>query len=195
MERLKIAVLASGKGSNAKALMEAVRKEERIDVVLFLSDREDAGVHELAEGEGTPSRVIDPEELKDGNRLLELLGKYGIRMIVLAGFFRKIPPEVVKAFRGRILNVHPALLPDFGGKGMYGEHVHRAVLEAGRKVSGITVHLVDEEYDNGATLFQKECPVKKNDTPQSLGERIKRMEHEYYPRIVIERAKELLNEG
>lgn len=192
MEHLSIVVFASGKGSNARALLSAVRKEPWLDVKLFLSDRSDAGVHELAEEKETPSRTLSSNELKDGAFILKLLRDRNVDMIVLAGFFRKIPAEVVKAYRGRILNVHPALLPDFGGKGMYGEHVHRAVIESGREVSGITIHSVDEDYDTGEKILQKECPVHRNDTPESLGERVKKLEHEHFPRVVVERAKELL---
>lgn len=194
MEQVNIAVFASGKGSNAEALLKELRSRPRIRVALFLSDRKEAGVLQLAEKEGIPFELLSSSELKNGDRILEILEAHGVNMIVLAGYFRKIPEEVIERYRGWILNVHPALLPEFGGKGMYGQKVHEAVLEAGRSKSGITVHLVDEIYDNGAILFQKECPVYPNDTPESLAERVKALEHRYYPARIIERAEELLTE-
>jgi phosphoribosylglycinamide formyltransferase-1 len=194
MERVDIAVFASGKGSNAEALLEELRSRPRIRAVLFLSDRGNAGALQLAEKERIPSRVLDAKEVRDGKRIREILEAQGVDMIVLAGYFRKIPEEVIEHYRGRILNVHPALLPEFGGKGMYGQNVHDAVLKAGKEKSGITVHLVDEIYDNGAILFQKECPVYPDDTPESLSERVKSLEHRYYPARIIERAEELLSE-
>ncbi len=192
MEQVKIAIFASGKGSNAKALIEALRDRPRIEVALLLSDRKDAGVFKLAEKEGIHSRCLKKNELKEGKALDSILQEHGIHLIVLAGFFRKIPEEVIEAYRGRILNVHPALLPNFGGKGMYGDHVHRAVIDAGKEESGISIHRVDEIYDNGEILFQKKCPVLPDDTPDRLGERIKGLEHEHYPQVVIEEAEKLL---
>ena len=189
---MNIAVFASGKGSNAQALLEALRERPGIEVELLLSDRKDAGALRLAEANGILNKALSPGEVKDGKALLSLLEKQDIHLIVLAGYFRKIPKEVVDSFRGRILNVHPALLPDHGGKGMYGTQVHKAVLDAGRKESGISVHRVDEIYDNGAILFQERCPVLDEDTPESLAERVKRLEHEHYPRIVIQEAEKLL---
>jgi phosphoribosylglycinamide formyltransferase-1 len=194
MERVNIAVFASGKGSNAEALLEELRSRPRIRAVLFFSDRENAGGLQLAEKEGIPCKVLDANEVRDGMRIREILEAHGVDMIVLAGYFRKIPEEVIEQYRGRILNVHPALLPEFGGKGMYGRNVHEAVLKAGKEKSGITVHLVDEVYDNGAIIFQKECPVYPNDTTESLSERVKSLEHRYYPARIIERAEELLSE-
>lgn len=193
MERVRIALFASGTGSNAEALFEELRSQPWIEAGLLLSDRAEAGALDKARKEGISTRVLTGSEVKDGERILDILQEAGIDLIVLAGYFRKVPEEVVAAYRGRILNVHPALLPDFGGQGMYGNKVHRAVLDAGAEQSGITVHLVDEIYDNGAILLQKECPVYENDTAETLGERVKELEHRYYPQEVIERAKALLD--
>ncbi len=192
MEQVRIAVFASGRGSNAKALFERLKEHSRIELALIVSDREDAGVLELGRAEKIPFKVLHGEEILDGSAILRVLEGEQIDLIVLAGYFKKIPEAVVEAYRGRILNVHPALLPEFGGKGMYGEHVHRAVLEEGKEKSGITVHRVDEHYDNGDILFQKPCPVKADDTPQTLAERVKALEHRYYPECVIEEARKLL---
>ncbi|MFB6258868.1 MAG: phosphoribosylglycinamide formyltransferase [Flavobacteriales bacterium] len=194
MEHVNIALFASGQGSNVKALFEWVRTYSRIEIALLLTDREDAPVLHFCERKGIPYRVLPASEVKDGKSILSLLEASDIHMIALAGYFRKIPPRVVKAYRGCIVNVHPALLPNFGGKGMYGEHVHRAVLEKGHSKSGISVHLVDENYDSGKVLFQKSCPVRSDDTPQSLAQRVKELEHRYYPQQVIQRAEEILSE-
>jgi phosphoribosylglycinamide formyltransferase-1 len=195
MEVVNIAVFASGQGSNARALLDALRERSRIRVKLILTDRPDAGVLRLAEADGVPGEVLRPKEVKDGASLLSILHEHGTDLIVLAGYFRKIPDGVVDAYRGRILNVHPALLPEFGGKGMYGEHVHRAVLDAGRKESGISIHHVDEVYDHGALIRQETCPVRDDDTPESLAERVKALEHRYYPKAVIDEAEKLLSKA
>ncbi len=192
MEQVRIAVFASGRGSNAKALFDRLKAHSRIELALIVSDREDAGVLELGRAEKIPFKVLHGEEILDGSAILRVLEGEQIDLIVLAGYFKKIPEAVVEVYRGRILNVHPALLPEFGGKGMYGEHVHRAVLEEGKEKSGITVHRVDEHYDNGDILFQKPCPVKAEDTPQTLADRVKALEHRYYPECVIEEARKLL---
>lgn len=192
MEQVRIAFFASGTGSNAKAVLDRLRPHSELVPALMLSDRKDAGALEIARREGFPCRVLSAEERKDGELLCSLLREQDIHLIVLAGYFKKIPPELIEAYRDRILNIHPALLPDFGGKGMYGLNVHEAVLKAGKEKSGITVHLVDEHYDNGAVLLQKECPVLPDDTPESLAERVKALEHEYYPQVVLEEAVKLL---
>lgn len=142
--------------------------------------------------EGVEVVRLSKKERNDGVTMLSVLRDRRIGMIVLAGYFRKVPEEVVEAYRDRILNVHPALLPKFGGKGMYGERVHRAVLDAGESKSGISVHLVDEEYDRGAVIFQQECEVRPEDDADTLAERVKALEHEHYPRVVLEKARELM---
>jgi phosphoribosylglycinamide formyltransferase-1 len=130
-----------------------------------------------------PSYLFNGKQLKDGTLLRELQGQR-IDLVVLAGFMRLIPAELVQAFPQRILNIHPALLPKFGGKGMYGMHVHEAVIAAGETESGITIHYVNEHYDEGEHLFQARCPVLPHDTPKSLAERIHGLEHAHYARVV-----------
>lgn len=191
MEDLRIAVFASGQGSNARAIFRALQYEDGVEARLLLSDRS-CGAIDVAREEGVEAVRLSKKERNDGVTMLSVLRERGIGMIVLAGYFRKVPQEVVEAYRDRILNVHPALLPKFGGKGMYGERVHQAVLDAGESKSGISVHLVDEEYDRGAVLFQKECEVRPEDDADTLAERVKALEHEHYPRVVLEKARELM---
>jgi phosphoribosylglycinamide formyltransferase-1 len=135
--------------------------------------------------------TLTKEQLLNSQALLNLLSDKQIDFIVLAGYLLKIPAEVVKAYPGRIVNIHPALLPSYGGKGMYGHHVHEAVLAAGDKESGITIHLVDELYDNGSILFQARCPVYPTDTPETLAERVHALEYAHYPRVIDEQLQRL----
>jgi formyltetrahydrofolate-dependent phosphoribosylglycinamide formyltransferase len=164
---------------------------------LLISDREQAGALERARQWGIATRVIpvsgrDPEEV--GRETVEALFGSEVQVVFLAGYLRLVPQAVVEAYRGRILNVHPALLPAFGGKGMYGRRVHEAVLAAGSKVSGATVHLVDERYDEGGVLAQWPVPVLSGDSPESLAERILAVEHRLYP-LAAERLCRALAEG
>lgn len=143
----------------------------------------------IAKKENIPSLVIEREPFLKGNAYVDELKKSGIDFIVLAGFLWKIPLTLIKAYPGKIINIHPALLPKFGGKGMYGRHVHEAVIASGEQQSGITIHFVDEIYDHGKIIFQAACPVKKDDTALSLSTRVLQLEHEHYPGII----EELLN--
>lgn len=185
--RRRIAILASGSGTNAQRLMEHFRGHPRLEVALVGCDRPDAGVVRRAWEAGVPVLLFNGALLRDGTVLRELQGQR-IDLIVLAGFLRLVPAELVRAFPDRIVNIHPALLPKFGGRGLYGEHVHRAVLEAGETESGITIHLVNERYDEGRPLFQARCPVLPGDTADTLAARIHALEHAHYPRVVEEWA-------
>lgn len=181
------AVFASGGGTNLQALLDYEAEQgERAAyrIRLVVSDREGAGALERAEGAGREARIVpvagrSRDEVAD--ETLDLLREMEIEVIFLAGYLRLVPPPVVAAYRRRILNIHPALLPAFGGKGMYGEHVHAAVLESGARLSGVTVHFVDEEYDQGTILAQWPVPVEAGDTPESLADRVLRVEHVLYP--------------
>lgn len=178
-------MLASGRGSNARALIEHQESlgARRAGVVsLVLSDRADAAVLELSLELGIPAFYLARPAVAE--ELLATLGEHDIQMIVLAGYLRLVPLEVVRAFAGRIVNVHPALLPAFGGKGMYGMRVHEAVLAAGVRVTGATVHFVDEEYDRGAIIAQWPVPVRADDTPDSLATRVLSVEHLLLSRAV-----------
>ena len=178
------AVFASGGGSNLQSLLDHARFDPPWRVRLVVTDRPGIGALERAEGAGVPTRVVrtkdrDPAEV--AAETLAALGEHGIELIFLAGYLKLLPARVVSAFRGRVLNIHPALLPAFGGKGMYGIHVHRAVLASGARLSGPTVHLVDEEYDRGTILAQWPVPVLPGDTPETLAARVLEAEHPLYP--------------
>jgi phosphoribosylglycinamide formyltransferase 1 len=179
----RIAILASGSGTNAQRLMEHFADSAIARVVLIASDQPAAGVLQRAWDMGVPSYLFNGKQLKDGTLLRELQGQR-IDLVVLAGFMRLIPAELVQTFPQRILNIHPALLPKYGGKGMYGMHVHEAVIAARESESGITIHYVNERYDEGEHLFQASCPVLPDDTPESLAERIHGLEHAHYARVV-----------
>ena len=183
---MRIAVAVSGGGSNLQALLDALPAAGTAKVALVVSNTAKAGALGRAEGRGVPTAVLrDPAS---GAEWLALLEGHGIEMIVLAGYLKLVPREVIARFRGRILNIHPALLPDFGGAGMYGKRVHQAVLDARRSESGCTVHLVDEEYDRGEILAQARVPVLPGDTAETLAARVLAEEHKLLPRVVLEVA-------
>jgi phosphoribosylglycinamide formyltransferase 1 len=193
----KVAVFASGRGSNFAVLADHDPPEASWEVALLVSDRADAPVLERARARSVPVRVIPvasrPGEVV-GREILQVLEEAGIDLVLLAGFLRLIPAAVVEAYRGRMLNLHPALLPSFGGKGMYGRRVHEAVLEAGVRITGATVHLVDERYDRGRILAQWPVPVLGSDTAESLAARVNSVEHRLFP-AVVDRVMRALAEG
>lgn len=180
---VRIAILASGSGTNAQRLIEHFAQHPTACVVLVGCDKPAAGVVERAWNAAVPCYLFNGTQLNDGTLLRELQGQ-GIDLLVLAGFMRLLPPELVRAFPDRIVNIHPSLLPKYGGKGMYGGHVHAAVIAAGEKESGITIHLVNERYDDGRVLFQAKCAIGANDTPETLAAKIHELEHAHYPRVV-----------
>lgn len=183
----RIAVFASGGGSNLQALIDHLSTQARASscqVALVLSDRPEAGALDRARKHGIAAQVLSARGPDAGAEILMALAANKVDFIALAGFLRLVPKQVVAEFPNRVVNVHPALLPAFGGAGMYGERVHRAVLNAGEKVSGATVHYVDEEYDRGAILAQWPVPVLDDDTVQSLAARVLKVEHVLYPRVV-----------
>lgn len=182
----RIAVLASGRGTNLRALLDHLDERGGArggDVVLVASDRPRTGALALAEERGIEAITLDDAHAHERG-LFDVLAARAIDLVVLAGYLRLVPSDVVSAFAGRLINVHPALLPAFGGAGMYGEHVHRAVLAAGARVTGVTVHFVDERYDRGAIVAQWPVPVFSDDTEHSLAARVLRVEHCLYPRVV-----------
>jgi formyltetrahydrofolate-dependent phosphoribosylglycinamide formyltransferase len=183
---IRIAVLASGRGSNLEALFEALADRRDAEIVLVASDRAEAQSLERARSRGVEAAVVAPT---DEEGILEVLERARVDWVVLAGYLRRVPPAVVRRYRNRILNVHPALLPAHGGRGMYGERVHRAVLEAGEKRSGASVHLVDEEYDRGPVIAQEEVPVEPGDTPAALAARVLAVEHRLLPAVVVAAAE------
>ena len=179
---IRIAVLASGRGSNLEALFDSLSGRVDATIVLVASDRADALALGRARTRGVVTAVVSPD---DAAGMIDLLERSRVDWVVLAGYLKRVPAEVVRRYRGRILNIHPALLPRHGGKGMYGERVHRAVLAAGESRSGASVHLVDEEYDRGPVVAQREVPVLPDDTPTSLAARVLEVEHRLLPEVVV----------
>lgn len=178
-ESIYIAIFASGTGSNAQKIIDYFKYSKRIKIVLIICNKPGAGVLQIAAGEAIATLVIQKEEFIHTGYVNELK-KRKIACIVLAGFLWKIPPVLIQAFPGKIVNIHPALLPAYGGKGMYGNAVHAAVINAKEKQSGITIHYVDEKYDHGEIIFQATCPVTENDTAESLALKIHKLEHKFY---------------
>jgi len=177
----RLAIFASGAGSNAKKIIEYFKDHPTIQVDLVVCNKPGAGVLAIAEQHQIPTLIIERERFLRGDGYLPELKESGIHFIVLAGFLWKIPDALIAAYPGRIINIHPALLPKFGGKGMYGDHAHEAVIAAGEKESGITIHYVDGHYDHGDVILQVKCDVFENDTAQTLASRIHILEHEHYP--------------
>jgi phosphoribosylglycinamide formyltransferase-1 len=194
----KIAVFASGAGSNAQKIIDSLnpfpspwgekgeRKTPDIQVALIVCNKPGAGVLDIAAKENIPSLIIEKEKFFHSNSYTDELQEAGIDFIVLAGFLWKIPHTLIKAFPDKIINIHPALLPKYGGRGMYGHHVHQAVIDNKENESGITIHYVDEKYDHGSIIFQAKCSVMLNDTAESLAKKIHRLEHEHYPQVIAD---------
>jgi len=181
----RLAVLASGRGSNLQAIIEHfdnLSRERIAKVVLVASNRADSPA--LLRAATASIDIASFDAADDGSSLLDLLRKFRVDLVVLAGYLKRIPPAVVREYSGRIINIHPALLPAFGGEGMYGARVHEAVIASGARESGVTVHLVDNEYDRGPIVAQWRVPVEKSDTAESLAARVLAAEHVVYPRVI-----------
>lgn len=194
--RKQIAVLASGGGSNLQSIIQhfaALGADRAGDVALVASDRADAGALERGRTHGIAVAAMDRETRTAG--MLSLLTRHAVDLVVLAGYLRFVPAEVTRSFRGRIINIHPALLPAFGGAGMFGHHVHEAVIARGARVSGATVHFVDEEYDHGPIIAQWPVPVFQHDSAASLAQRVLAVEHALYPRVVQQLAEGVISLG
>ena len=181
---VKIAVFASGGGSNARKIMEHFRNSDAGQVALVVCNKKNAGVIGIADSFGIPVQLIDRELFYETEALLDLMRQYDIGFIALAGFLWLMPPYLVKAYPGKIVNIHPALLPKYGGKGMYGMHVHEAVKAAGDKESGPTIHFVNEHYDEGNIIFQASCPIDPEDSPESIAHKVLELEHRHYPTVI-----------
>jgi phosphoribosylglycinamide formyltransferase-1 len=182
----RVAVLASGGGSNLQAIVDYLRSREdrSVDVVLVASDRPDAGALDRARTAEIATAVLQSKRAPDGADLLTECKRHRVDFVALAGFLRLLPKSILAEYPSRVLNVHPALLPAFGGPGMYGDRVHRAVLASGANVSGATVHYVDAEYDHGDILAQWPAPVLADDSVHSLAARVLKVEHVLYPRVI-----------
>jgi len=177
----KIAVFASGEGSNAENIAAYFAAGDKARVALILSNRSDAPVLDRARGRGIETVVFDRDTFYNSDRIPELLAERGIDYVVLAGFLWLVPDSLLRAYRGRIVNVHPSLLPRHGGKGMYGDRVHRAVVEAGDRETGITVHRVDAVYDSGDVLARYSVAVEAGDTPEDVARKVHELEYRYFP--------------
>jgi phosphoribosylglycinamide formyltransferase 1 len=190
----KIAIFASGAGSNARQIITHFRRSGTVKVDLVVCNKPGAGVLDIAEEEGIDVLMLDRERFFKGDGFVPVFLGRDITLIVLAGFLWKLPATLIQAYPQRIVNVHPALLPRHGGKGMYGRHVHEAVIADGDRESGITIHYVDELYDHGAIIFQAHVAVSPSDTPDSLAQKIHQLEHRHFP-AVIERVLKMQTAG
>lgn len=179
-----IAIFASGSGTNAENIIRHFQGNKDVNVALVVSNKPDAYVLVRAANLHVPSLTLTREEFARGEELARLMKERGIDFIVLAGFLLRVPEALIEAYPGRIVNIHPALLPKYGGKGMYGDRVHRAVVEAGERESGITIHLIDEQYDRGTTVFQAKCPVQPGDTPDDVARKVHALEYAHYPEVI-----------
>jgi phosphoribosylglycinamide formyltransferase-1 len=182
-----MAIFASGAGTNAQQIIQHFKEHPFIKIALIVCNKPGAGVIDIAAKENIPVLLIEKEKFLLGNAYTDELKALGIDFIVLAGFLWKLPAALVTSFPNKIINIHPALLPKYGGKGMYGNYVHEAVITAGEKESGITIHFVDEWYDHGNIIFQATCTIDENETPASLARKIHMLEHTHYP-IIIEKT-------
>lgn len=189
MHNVNIAIFASGSGTNAENIISYFSGDPSVQVKLVLTNREDAYVLKRAQKLEVPGIIFSASELREGSKVDEILADNKIDYIILAGFLLKVPDRIVSKFRGRIINVHPALLPKFGGKGMYGHRVHQAVVDSLEKESGITIHLVDEVYDNGETLFQAKCKLDPDESAETLAAKIHQLEKEHFPKVIDEYIK------
>lgn len=184
IHKVCIAIFASGAGSNAQKIIDYFKNSHSIRVKLIVCNNPSAYVLKIAEAEGISSILIEKGNFFSGDAYLPELKKNNIDFIVLAGFLWKIPVAVIEGYPNRIINIHPALLPKYGGKNMYGNKVHEAVINSGDKESGITIHYVDEHYDNGDIIFQEKCSIDKNETPETLAQKIHLLEYENYPPVI-----------
>ncbi len=189
---IKLAIFASGAGSNAKKIIEKFANHPHIKVSLIVCNKPGAGVIQIAQAAGIEVLTIEKANFESSDIYIKELKAAGIDWIILAGFLWKVPPAIIKEWPHRIINIHPALLPNYGGKGMYGQRVHEAVIAAAEKQSGISIHYVDEIYDNGKIIFQASCSVDENDNADSLAQKIHSLEHAHFANIIeqeIEKQK------
>ncbi len=184
MEKTHIAIFLSGTGSNARKIIEHFKGHPSVFIVLLVSNKPDLGATTIAEENSIPLLSITKSMLYDEQMFLKSLNDYGVDFIVLAGFLLLIPPYLVKHFEKKIVNIHPALLPKFGGKGMYGHHVHEAVKAAGETESGITIHFCNAHYDEGDIIFQAKTALSADDTPKDIARKVLALEHEYFAKVV-----------
>ena len=187
----RIAIFASGSGSNAENIANYFKGSESVEISLIVANNPQAYVLERAKKLGIPSQVVTKAEFMAADSIVAMMQEYKIDFIVLAGFLLLVPQKLIDAFPSRIVNIHPALLPKHGGKGMYGDRVHKAVVESGDTESGITIHLIDADYDKGTTFFQAKCPVLPTDTPDDVAAKVHALEYEHFPHVIEEILQQL----
>ena len=178
-----LAILASGSGTNAEEIIKYFQTSSKGRVVLVASNKKEAFVLQRAKKFQVPSYIFNKASLESGE-LAQKLNEHKVDLVVLAGFLLKIPESLIQAFPDRIVNIHPALLPKFGGKGMYGAKVHEAVKEAGDQETGITIHLVNQNYDEGKIIFQAAVSINPEDSPETIGQKVHQLEHKYFPNVI-----------
>lgn len=186
IDSFKLAIFSSGKGSNAEKIINHFVKNPIIKIALVVCNKPGAGVLKIASNVNIKTLIVEKQKFTESGDYVQFLKSENITHIILAGFLWKIPKNMIEAFSERIINIHPALLPNFGGTGMYGEKVHQAVISSGEKESGITIHLVDEHYDHGKTIFQAKTEVHPIDNAESLAKKIQELEHLHYPLVIEE---------
>lgn len=185
MNTKKIAIFASGSGSNAENIIQYFQNsDKKVEIAIILTNKKDAFVIERAKKHQIPYIIFNRDEFYNSNNIIDILKEKQIDLVVLAGFLWLVPVPLIQAFQNRIINIHPALLPKYGGKGMYGMHVHNAIIENKETESGITIHMVNEEYDKGSTIFQAKCKILPEDTPESLAEKVHKLEYEHFPKVI-----------
>ncbi len=186
---IKIAIFASGSGSNAERIVEFLNSNDEIEVSLILTNNPTAGVIERAQRLNIPVVIFNKKVFSKTDKIVEMLQTQGIDWVILAGFLWLVPTNLIKAFENRMINIHPALLPKYGGKGMWGHHVHEAVVANKETETGITIHYVNENYDEGKIIFQAKCEVTKTDSAQEVAQKIHLLEYQYFPEVI---CKEIL---
>ncbi len=192
---ITIAIFASGRGSNAIQIIEHAHQVEIFTVGLIVSNKADAAILSYAESMSIPSIVLDKKSFYNSAYSVDILRQYSIDLVVLAGFLWLVPPSLVKAFPDRIINIHPALLPRFGGKGMYGSNIHNAVFAAGENRSGVTIHYVNEAYDEGKFIIQASTQIAQCISPEEIAQKVLKLEHYFFPRVVAALARNLNSQG
>ncbi|NBA85710.1 phosphoribosylglycinamide formyltransferase [Emticicia sp. CRIBPO] len=181
---VRIVIFASGSGSNAERIIEYFEKKGGVEVVMILTNNPQAGVIERGRRLGVPTLIFDRKTFTQTDKIVEILRYQAVDWVILAGFLWLVPQNIIRAYHNRIINIHPALLPKYGGKGMWGHHVHQAVVDNREKESGITIHMVDEKYDEGKVIFQASCAVDENDTAETVAQKIHLLEYEHFPVII-----------
>lgn len=180
----RIAIFASGSGSNAQKIMEQFKRSNEVEVSLILTNNSDAYVLQRADNFEIPSHIFDKKEFYESDKVVTLLKNLNIDLVVLAGFLWLVPQNLLKAFPNKIINIHPALLPKYGGKGMYGDRVHKAILEAKETESGVTIHFVNSEFDEGEIIHQSKFKIDKGDDLKMVKFKVQQLEHQHFPKVI-----------